>query len=144
MRDRIKNCELFRDTRSIPSVNEKGKTFQLENKEKVEVACVKIDDCVFKQEDGIKCDYLFEVESKKKLFYVELKGSDIIKAINQISETLKQTRSVYPDWTYEARIIAGGKVPVGISDRREHERLKNICNGGKVTVHHKNMYIETI
>ena len=105
---------------------------------------MKIDNCVFKQEDGIKCDYLFEVESKKQLFYVELKGSDIIKAINQIYETLKQTRSVYPGWVYEARVVAGGKVPSGISDRKEHENLRNICNGGKVTVHHKNLHIEPL
>ena len=144
MKDRIKNCEQFRDRRSNPSVTEKGKTFQLENRNKVEVACVKIDNCVFKQEDGIKCDYLFEVESKKQLFYVELKGSDIIKAINQIYETLKQTRSVYPGWVYEARVVAGGKVPSGISDRKEHENLRNICNGGKVTVHHKNLHIEPL
>jgi len=144
MKDRLRNCERFRDNRSNASVTEKGKTFQLDNKNRVEIACVKIDDCVFRQEDGIKCDYLFEVESKNKLFYIELKGSDILKAISQIHETLKQTKMVYPDWIYEARIIASGRIPSGISDRREHENLRNICNGGKVTIHHKNLHIESL
>ena len=144
MKERLKNCEVFRDNRSTPSVSEKGKTFQLENKNKVEVACVRIDDCVFKQEDGIKCDFLFEIEAKKKLYYVELKGSDILKAISQIHETMKQTRLVYPGWVYEARIVASGKIPAGVSDRREHEQLRSICNGGKVTVHHKNIHTEPL
>jgi hypothetical protein len=144
MKDRLQKCEQYRDSRSNPSVSEKGKTFQLENIEKREVACIKIDDCVFKQADGIKCDYLFEVASKRKLFYVELKGSDILEGIRQIHETLKQTRSFYPGWIYEARVIASGRIPRGISDRREHEKLRSICNGGKVTVHHKNLHIEPL
>ena len=144
MKDRLQNCRQFRDDRSNPSVSEKGKTFQMANVNRVEVACIKIDDCVFKQEDGIKCDYLFEVASVKKLFYVELKGSDIIKGIKQIHETVRQTKSVYPDWIYEARIVAGGKVPSGISDRREHENLRSICNGGEVKIYHRNIHIESI
>ena len=144
MKDRLQQCELFRDKRSNPSVSEKGKTFQLDNKNKDEIACVKIGDCVFKQQDGIKCDFLFVVEAKKKLFYVKLKGSDIIKAINQIYETVKQTRVVYPGWVYEARIVAGGKVPAGISDRRMHEKLRGLCNGGSVSVHHKNIHVESL
>ncbi len=144
MKDRLKGCEKYRDNRSNPSVTEKGKTFQLDNKSRLEVGCIRIDDCVFKGRDGIKCDFLFEVESKRKLFYVELKGSDILKAISQIYETLKQTKSVYPGWVYEARVIASGKIPPQISDRREFENLRRICNGGKLTIHHKNLYIEPL
>jgi len=144
MKDRLKNCEQYRDKRSTPSATEKGKTFQIENKSKVEVACIKIDDCVFKQADGIKCDFLFEVAERKKLFYVELKGSDVIKAIHQLQSTIKQTKDNYPGWNYEARIIAGGKVPRGISDRREHEQLRSMCTGGSLAVHHKNIHIEPL
>ncbi len=144
MKDRLKTCEQFRDNRSTPSVSEKGKTFQIDNKERYEVACVKVDDCVFNKKDGIKCDFLFEIAAKKKLFYVELKGSDIIKAIRQIGETLKQTNCLYPNWNYEARIIAGSTVPASIYDRREFEILKKNCNGGQIKIHHKNLHIETL
>ena len=144
MKDRIKNCEQYRDTRSTPSVTEKGKTFQLDNRNKREVACIKIDDCVFKQADGIKCDYLFEVESKKQLFYVELKGSDIVKAINQIIETLKQTSASYPGWIYDARVVASGKIPSSIAGRKEYEYLRSICKGGNVKVHQKKLHIEPL
>jgi hypothetical protein len=144
MKDSVKNCEVYRDMRSTPSVTEKGKTFQLDNKSKREVACIKIDDCVFKQADGIKCDYLFEVESQRKLFYVELKGSDITKALNQITETLKQTINLYPDWVYEARVIASGKIPASIAGRKEFEYLRSNCKGGRVTIHHKKVHIESL
>lgn len=144
MNSRLKECEQYRDRRSNPSVSEKGKTFQIKNDKKIEVACIRIDNCVFGVGDGIKCDYLFEVPEKKKLFYVELKGSDIIAGIRQIAETLKHTKEVYPGWVYEARIVAGGRVPSGISNRKEIEELRRICNGGKVDIHHKHTYIENI
>ena len=108
---------------------------------KAEVACIKIDGCVFKTEDGIKCDYLFEVDNLKKLYFVELKGTDIIKGIRQIYETVRHLQPFYPNWVYEARIVSRN-VPAAINDRNEKEKLKKICNGGRVTVH-ENRHIET-
>ncbi len=144
MKDRIKNCEIFRDNRSTPSVSENGKTFQLDNKEsKVEVVGIKVDGCVFTKKDGIKCDYLLGVESKKKLFYIELKGTDIIKAIEQIETTISKTKSFYPNWVYEARIVLGNRVP-GVTDRRQYDCLSNIVkpSGGRIIIKHQDLYKE--
>src|ERR1039458_2371099 len=119
MKEGLKKCEIFRDSRSTPSVSEKGKTFQLENKKsQLEIFGIKIDGCVFTKKDGIKCDYLLGVDSKKKLFYVELKGTDIIKAIDQIESTIKKTKDLYTGWVYEARIVLGNSVP-DLAKRRE-------------------------
>ena len=129
MKDRLKNCEQFRDDRSNPSVSEKGKTFQIDNRSKGEVACVKIDGCVFKQADGIKCDFIFEIPSKKKLFYIELKGLDVVHAIKQVHATIEQTKAHYKDFSSAARIIISkDNVPAGVKNRREYEALYVLVN----------------
>ena len=128
MKGRLKKCEEFRATHSMPSAKEKGKTFQLDNKSRVEVAKIKIDGCVFNSTDGIKCDYLFEVPSKEKLFYVELKGSDAIHAIRQVHSTILQTKDQYKGWKYAARIVIGNGVPASVSSRKEYEELYVLVN----------------
>jgi hypothetical protein len=146
MKDRIRECEIYRDNRSIPSISEEGKTFQLDNKNKEEVACIQIDGCVFTTKDGKKCDFLFEVSTRKKLFYIELKGSDISKALRQIYSTLIQTKTLYPNWIYEARIVAGNKIPKVIKNRKEYNDLYEIVekSKGRLIIQHKDLFLESI
>lgn len=144
MKDKIKVCEDFRDVRSTPSVSEKGKTFQLDNrKSKIEIAGIKIDGCVFTKEDGKKCDYLFEVEDKKKLFFVELKGSDVIQAIEQIKNTITKMKVHYNDWSYAGRVVLGRRVVPDIKDRKEFKALYQEVNQD-LKIYHTNTHIEEV
>jgi hypothetical protein len=47
---------------------------------------LRVDDCLIKE--GQKCDYLLININDKTLYFIELKGSDLIKAIDQIDRTL--------------------------------------------------------
>ncbi len=60
-------------------------TFQNPNRTKVRY--IKIDDCVITK--GLRCDWLL-INEKHHEHYVELKGSDVRHAFEQIEETIKQ------------------------------------------------------
>jgi hypothetical protein len=147
MRERLDACIQFKDARSIASVEEKGKCFQLNNvNKKATISCVKIDGCVFKNEDTIRCDYLFEVDdpSRKRIFYIELKGTDLIKGIKQISKTLELTINVFEGSVYEARIVMGS-VPL-VSNRREYLDLLDIVkrSGGTILIRNQKICKELL
>jgi len=47
---------------------------------------IKVDGCVFKGNDGKKCDYLINVAETNTSVLVELKGSDIDEAFQQLNQ----------------------------------------------------------
>lgn len=138
MRKRIEQCVQFKDRRKIVSVQEKGKNFKLINNlnPAALIACIRIDGCVFESGgDGIRCDYLFEVdilENNKKVYFIELKGTDLIKAIRQVYSTLLALKNLYSGCIYEARIVMGS-VP-NISNRREYIQLHGFVKGTGGTI----------
>lgn len=68
------------------SKNNRSK-FRLENPKKAKFRVVKIDGCVIKE--GIRCDYLVILSNKYEL-YIELKGSNVKHAIEQITTTIQK------------------------------------------------------
>ncbi|GAC1454026.1 MAG: hypothetical protein NVSMB7_16440 [Chitinophagaceae bacterium] len=148
MKQRREGCIQFKDNRPIVSVEEKGKCFQLNNKnEKATVSCITIDGCVFKREAIIRCDYLFEVDSlnkRKRIFYIELKGTDLIKGIKQIRNTVELTKHVFINSIYEARVVMGS-VPL-VSNRKEYLDLLDIVkrSGGTIKIKNQRIYQESL
>lgn len=63
----------------------------------------KIDGVVIK--DGIKCDFLLLNDEKKTAYYIELKGSDILKAIQQVEETARRLGRQLLNYTQLYRIV---------------------------------------
>jgi hypothetical protein len=83
-------------------VKEHKSKFTLCNASKLAIKKIQVDGCLT---DGTtdqhkQCDWLFvvpttEAEKKQRALYVELKGSDINKAQQQLSETIRQTKDCY-------------------------------------------------
>ncbi|KJR43136.1 hypothetical protein MCHI_000945 [Candidatus Magnetoovum chiemensis] len=71
----------------IVSVEENGKTFTIENPKSRKVGKVTVDGCLIVI--GKRCDYLFEIDNPiTEVMYVELKGSDIEHAYEQLCATI--------------------------------------------------------
>lgn len=70
---------------------------------KKKIALYRVDGRIL--DEGIKCDFLFLVAEDKKAFFIELKGSDIEKAVQQILKTVEQLQSSLPKYMLDARII---------------------------------------
>jgi len=49
---------------------------------------IQVDGCVFNAEDGHKCDNLLESEKYADQYFVELKGGDSCKAVEQLKDTI--------------------------------------------------------
>jgi hypothetical protein len=92
---------------SIISVAENNRNFRIINASLFSVNEVAVDGCYITF--GLRCDYLFEIinnEIIEKIFYVELKGSDIHHAILQLEETLLNCTTIHNNIKKECYIIA--------------------------------------
>ena len=65
------------------------------NDDENEVYEYRIDGYVIKTDDGKKCDFLLWNEEKKNVYFIELKGSDLSKAVEQIEETERVLKERY-------------------------------------------------
>lgn len=67
----------------------------------------KIDGDVFKRSDTSveRCDYLLLNDAAKTSYYIELKGTDILKASRQIDNTVSIFSDSLPDYVIFPRII---------------------------------------
>jgi hypothetical protein len=55
--------------------------------------------------DGKKCDFLLLNCEKKQSFFIELKGSDINHAIDQIDRSIEALKNHLPNFAFFARIV---------------------------------------
>lgn len=67
----------------------------------------KIDGKVISKTDTTteRCDYLLVNDTRKDAYYIELKGSDLIKAIQQVEKSIMMFRASLPDYKVFMRII---------------------------------------
>ncbi len=65
----------------------------------------KVDGEVFRGPEEERCDYLLLNDEVKTSYYIELKGSDLPKAIRQIENTIKLLSSSLPGYAVQRRIV---------------------------------------
>lgn len=74
------------------------------NKESSAVTHYKIDGIVI--QTGIRCDFLLINEDKKIAYLIELKGSDLVKAAQQLETTARVLQRELSTYSLQYRIIA--------------------------------------
>ena len=135
------NCEKIRKDSKIvitdPGSGNNRSKFRLENPQKLEIRVIQVDDCVIKQ--GMRCDYLVIAPSKDKPsdvqeIYIELKGSDVRHAVEQIATTIQKL-----DLSMSAAIcfIASTRCPINSTQiqnlkkkfRKKYNAKLTITNG---------------
>ncbi|OYQ62397.1 hypothetical protein B9G53_22515 [Pseudanabaena sp. SR411] len=97
------SCTVCQQGTEIPAFDKKNKKIKyiLQNPSRRKVCKVQIDDCVITSQTQRKCDYLMIVcESKLSnqpesvdLYFIELKGRDLMSAVEQLTETIKYFQS---------------------------------------------------
>ena len=78
--------EMRSDTLIVFSENKSKITF--ENPDHNTYRAIQVDGCVFYAADGQKCDKLLESEQYADQYFVELKGGDSGKAVEQLKDTI--------------------------------------------------------
>lgn len=100
-------------TRKIVSVSENGTKYKLVVNEKSSVV-FQIDGDIIKKEEGRKCDKLILVRRDRAALneewaeiFVELKGKDVLRAIEQLRATLNHPKFRHPsNKDIRARVVA--------------------------------------
>ncbi len=125
--NKINNCTIISDSRSKFTVSEKGKAFELDNANGLKGEVIKVDQCIYLKSDITteRCDYLMHFKDKNKLYFIELKGSDIAKAINQIITSFNVFKNHYLNYEYQARIVCGQGIPE-FRQNKNYIKLKSL------------------
>lgn len=92
-------------THSVFTSTENNCTHKGKNVSRCEVRQFKIDGDVFKDGDAQRCDFLLLNDDKRTSYYIELKGSDLPKAINQIERTVAVISPSLPNYKIFRRIV---------------------------------------
>ena len=87
------------------SSSENGCTHVGQNINRQSVRHFKIDGDVITSTDIQKCDFLLLNDEAQTSYYIELKGSDLAKAIDQIDNTISMISASIPQYRIFRRII---------------------------------------
>lgn len=140
------NCVEFHDTRPECKADHNGKKYVLNNKSGFKVRKVKIELCLKNVKEGDRCDYLFSIDKQNNnlVFFVELKGGDLVKAVNQIIHTIHLLRNEFMGYRIEARIVGTRNVP-GLTSFPAYRKLAGLIKpNGKIKVRTNRFYSENI
>lgn len=83
----LSDCEEITNNKKIP-VKSKICQFILLNPKQLDVCKISMDDCSCLKKIK-RCDYIFEIKSILLAIYVELKGTNLEKACEQLASTMK-------------------------------------------------------
>ncbi|MDR0835879.1 MAG: hypothetical protein LBN11_04780 [Tannerella sp.] len=100
------NFEFQHEQRAIVSFTDKGSTtkYVYDNRSNDNLSKYRIDGGLIADENA-KCDYLLLNCDKLKSFFIEIKGSDLIHAIEQIDRSIDILKNDIADFSIFARIV---------------------------------------
>lgn len=83
------------------AASENGKRFEIDSNE--DFTRIRIDNCLIPSQEVEKCDFGFIRQSNGEFYFVELKGKDVKKALNQIINTITIFESTFIKISKEKR-----------------------------------------
>ncbi|MFJ1426846.1 hypothetical protein ACILD6_10620 [Capnocytophaga canimorsus] len=101
----IENFPKCCDAKSNKVAKENGKRFEIQCAKNYYLK-IRVDDCLNADKTTKKCDYLFIRDyecgyNETEFYFVELKGSEIDKAFEQIDNTIQHIKTRIPSLTKE-------------------------------------------
>ena len=107
------NCKTFcnhfefqHEDRKIVSIKDKGHPaeYRYINQSANHLAKYRVDGGLISDNEA-KCDFLLLNCEQKQSYFIELKGSDLIRAIEQIDRSIDKLKSYLPGFAFFARIV---------------------------------------
>ena len=115
--------------------------FVLENRSKCLISQYVVDDCLLntvRREE--KCDFLFDISENKIVYFVECKGSDILKAVTQIGSSIRILKDDFTGYEMRGRVVST-KVYSPDMRTNSYKKLRGLLKGNLET---KNIVCEEI
>jgi hypothetical protein len=139
------DCLQYSGKKKDCPVIQKGKTFRIINEKGFDIQVYEVDPCLINDKNQQKCDYLLlaEKDSDRRAYFVELKGTSLTDAINQLHNSINILYKLLHEHKIFARIV-GKRVTPYIKSRQAKldEKLKRF--GGNLIISSNPEYIETI
>jgi len=141
----LAQCIEFNEKRKICIAYENGKKYQLNNVSDIVIRKVKVDKCLIQNIGEKRCDFLMDSDHLKRVFFIELKGGVLIKAVNQIYSTIIYLRPEFMNYRMDARIVGSRNVPMirNIPDYLKLSKLVGATNG-EIKIATNKVYSENI
>jgi hypothetical protein len=100
------NFEFQHDKRPVVSFKDKGHPTEYKyiNQSASHLAKYRVDGGLISDSDA-KCDFLLLNCEQKQSYFIELKGSDIIRAVEQIDRSIDMLKDKLSDFAFFARIV---------------------------------------
>ena len=118
----LEKCIEFNEKRKICIAYENGKKYQLNNVSEIAIRKVKVDKCLSQNIAEKRCDFLMNTDDLKRVFFIELKGGDLNKAVIQIYSTIVYLKTEFLNYRIDARIVGSKDVP-GFKNTPDYKRL---------------------
>lgn len=128
-------CIEFFDKRKICVAEERGKKYELRNDSGFRIKKVKANFCLSQKAREKRCDYLFCVDDIKQpvVFFIELKGGDIVQAIRQVVDTVLFLKPGLENHVLNVRIIGSRNVPQ-IMNTPDYRKLASVIRPSSGTI----------
>ncbi|MDQ6842821.1 MAG: hypothetical protein M3Z92_00515 [Bacteroidota bacterium] len=141
----LAKCIEFTEERKICIAEENGKKYQLNNMSGIIIRKVRVDKCLGQEVGEKRCDFLMETQEMKRVFFIELKGGDLNRALNQIHSTILYLKSEFKNYRIDARIVSSRDVP-SLKINADYRKLAKEVLPTKGTIERgtNNIYIESI
>ena len=124
--------EFQHDNRKIVSIKDKGdRKYKYENISSNYLAKYKVENGLIFDNNNKKCDYLLLNCNHKKAYFIELKGSKLIDAIEQISRTIDELKTKLPDFSIFARIVITRFNTIELRNTSQYKELLRKVNKNK-------------
>lgn len=138
-------CVEFNEKRRICIAEENWKKYQLNNLSGIRIRKVRVDKCLDQNAGEKRCDFLMDTEDLKRVFFVELKGGDLNKAVIQIYSTILYLKTEFVNYRIDARIVGSRDVP-GFKNTPDYKKLAKEVLPTKGTIKRgtNNIYTENI
>lgn len=141
----LEKCIEFNEKRKLCIAYENGKKYQLNNLSDITIRKVKVDKCLPQNVGERRCDFLMDIEELNRVFFIELKGGDLNKAVNQIYSTVLYLKTEFMNYRIDARIVGSRDVP-GFKNTPDYKKLAKEILPTKGTIERgtNNIYTENI
>jgi len=103
---KIEECKKEQNKSKFTLQDKKGgrSKFIVFNKSRSEYALIDFENCVYEnKENDIKCDYGLVIN--QSIYYIELKGSDVLTGFKQLSQTIDETEKCFSKFEKKSRLI---------------------------------------
>ncbi|QKG80805.1 hypothetical protein [Tenuifilum thalassicum] len=116
---------------------ENKREYRLENSLRKKICKIRLDNGYITEENVAKCDFGFLVCDDMYMILVELKGSDFIHAVEQISSTIQLMNRELENQSVSARIVLSKMQLPNIENNPKFLKLKKMIKLKKGNIKYK-------